>query len=132
MRANFFVRLAENCIPQLQHTRQPLSLCGHSALRELPALIFWNWAHFKQIYVTMLLYNISNICKYTYYTYILVKCTKPSRICDCNHDSKVRRFMSHIQVHLTFIIQCHIYPKTIYFPVSDKLFYKLLLGLYFQ
>ena len=46
-----------------------------------------------------------NICKYTYDMYILLKCTKPSRICDCDHDSKVRRFMPRIQVHLTFIIQ---------------------------
>ena len=40
------------------------------SLRELPAFIFRNRVHFKQIYLLMLLYNI---CKYTHYTHILLK-----------------------------------------------------------
>ena len=53
---------------------------------------------------------------YVIYVNILIihifcsKCTKPSSIYrDCDHDSKVRRFTSRIQVHLTFIIQHVIY-----------------------
>ena len=64
------------------------------------------------------------LSKYTYKCYYIIyviyviiliicifceKCTKHSPIWDCDRDSKVRRFMSRIQVHLTFIIQCVIY-----------------------
>ena len=39
-------------------------------LRELPALIFRNWVHFKQIYAYM---SYIIYVKYNYYTYILLK-----------------------------------------------------------
>ena len=44
-----------------------------SSLRELPALIFRNWVHFKQIYVYMLYIIYVIYVKYDYYTYILLK-----------------------------------------------------------
>ena len=79
----------------------------------------------------MLLYNICNICKYTYYTYIFLKTHQtlwlPSIYGDCDHDSKVRRFMSRIQVHLTFIVQLSYPPNN----VTPKRFVFLLVINYF-
>ena len=43
------------------------------SLRELPALIFRNWVHFKQIYVYVLYIIYVIYVKYNYYTYILLK-----------------------------------------------------------
>ena len=85
-------------------------------LRELPALIFWNYVHFKQIYVSMLL---CNIYKYTYYTNILLKMHQTANIYrDCDHTGKARRFIPRIQGHSIFIIQYVIYTLIIlYFEI---------------
>ena len=102
----------------------------------------------------MLLYNMWNIYKYNYYTYILLKMQKPNSIYrDYDHDSRLRRFIPRSQMQLTFIIIytiCYMYfnyvmilklslvtnqimlpQKCLASYIGDILFCKLLIGLCF-